>query len=280
MQLSRIQSVGEFVAKAGPFLLAHEAEHGLMLSLCMVLEQGSPLYTEPPYFAVVEQHGLVVLAALMTPPRNLLISRCDEQAALASLAADVASFAPPGVTGPVQSSALLAHLLQLPDQPASKAMSMRLYRLDQVAPIGPVSGAMRRAEERDLHFLVNWFPAFQAEALETHDSARSEAQVRSFLGNPSRGLMLWVDKDRPVSMTGYSHSTPTSSRVVAVYTPPEHRRRGYASALVAAVSQQQIDAGCSFLTLYTDLANPTSNHIYQQIGFRPVADADEWCIGA
>jgi len=61
-----------------------------------------------------------------------------------------------------------------------------------------------------------------------------------------------------------------------VYTPPEFRGRGYASALVAALSQAMLDAGYHFCTLFTDLANPTSNHIYQAIGYQPVCDTDEY----
>ena len=63
--------------------------------------------------------------------------------------------------------------------------------------------------------------------------------------------------------------------VGGVYTPPELRRRGYASSCVAALSQRLLDAGFEYCTLYTDLSNPTSNDIYQQIGYRPVGDVQE-----
>ena len=63
-------------------------------------------------------------------------------------------------------------------------------------------------------------------------------------------------------------------RVGPVYTPPELRGRGYATTLTAAVSQDQLDQGRRFVTLFTDLANPTSNRIYQAIGYRPVRDVD------
>jgi predicted GNAT family acetyltransferase len=65
-------------------------------------------------------------------------------------------------------------------------------------------------------------------------------------------------------------------RIGPVYTPPEARNRGYASALVAAISQAQLDAGRRFCFLFTDLANPTANHIYQAIGYEPVRDVDMW----
>ena len=76
-------------------------------------------------------------------------------------------------------------------------------------------------------------------------------------------MRLWWDGGAPVSMAGYSGPTPHSLRISAVYTPPEQRRRGYASAVTAAISQEVLDRGCQFCTLYTDLGNPTSNHIYQ-----------------
>ena len=77
----------------------------------------------------------------------------------------------------------------------------------------------------------------------------------------------------PKSVTGVGGETPSGIRIGPVYTPPPDRGQGYASALVAAVSQAQLDAGRRFCFLYTDLANPTSNRIYQAIGYRPVTGA-------
>jgi predicted GNAT family acetyltransferase len=85
--------------------------------------------------------------------------------------------------------------------------------------------------------------------------------------------------DRPVSLAGYGGPTRHGIRIGPVYTPPAERRRGYASACVAALSQQLLDRGRRFCFLFTDLANPTSNHIYQQIGYRPVSDVDEYRFG-
>ena len=73
--------------------------------------------------------------------------------------------------------------------------------------------------------------------------------------------------------------TPHGIRIGAVYTPPVLRGRGYASACVAAASQSQLDAGRTRCFLLTDLANPTANHIYQAIGYRPVRDIGWVTIG-
>ncbi len=93
-------------------------------------------------------------------------------------------------------------------------------------------------------------------------------------------MYLWVVAGRPVSMVGVSGETPNGIRVAPVYTPPELRGRGYASALTAAVTQAQLDEGKRYCFLFTDLANPTSNHIYQAIGYEPVADASDYRFDA
>jgi predicted GNAT family acetyltransferase len=89
-------------------------------------------------------------------------------------------------------------------------------------------------------------------------------------------MRFWVDNGKRVSMAGYGGVTPNGIRIGPVYTPPEFRKRGYASALTAALSQEMLDQGRKFVTLYTDLSNPTSNHIYQTIGYKPVHDVDEY----
>jgi len=89
-------------------------------------------------------------------------------------------------------------------------------------------------------------------------------------------MYLWVVDGEPVSMVGVSGETPNGIRVAPVYTPSGLRGRGYASALTAAVTQKQLDGGKRYCFLFTDLANPTSNHIYRSIGYEPVADASDY----
>ena len=120
--------------------------------------------------------------------------------------------------------------------------------------------------------IIEWLLAFGREALGGDDATRVAASADDWLAGKGRTLWLW-DDGGPVSLTGVGGDTPHGTRIGPVYTPPEVRKRGYASALVAAVSQAQLDAGLRFCFLYTDQANPTSNKIYQAIGYRPVTDA-------
>jgi predicted GNAT family acetyltransferase len=61
-------------------------------------------------------------------------------------------------------------------------------------------------------------------------------------------------------------------RIGPVYTPPEFRGAGYASAVTAELSLRALEAGAAEVLLYTDLDNPVSNSIYQRIGYRAVED--------
>ncbi len=73
-------------------------------------------------------------------------------------------------------------------------------------------------------------------------------------------------------MAGRLDAVAGVERIGPVYTPPDRRGRGYASAVVAGVSRSALDAGHRCI-LYTDLENPTSNAIYRAIGYRAVAEA-------
>ncbi|MCL2729993.1 MAG: GNAT family N-acetyltransferase, partial [Actinomycetia bacterium] len=87
---------------------------------------------------------------------------------------------------------------------------------------------------------------------------------------------LWELPDgQPVAMAGSTVPAAGAVRVVAVYTPQALRGRGYAGAVVAAVSRAALDAGASDVLLVTDLANPVSNALYEKLGYRPVRDALE-----
>lgn len=284
MKFTRFEHASAFRERAESFLLAHEAEHNLILGLSAILVQQPNYYgEESPYMATVEQDDVVVAAVLMTPPHNLILSRIDTAETLTLLARDLASdrSALPGVLGPPDASATFARLWnELTGQTYRLDVAERIYQLDKVVPVTGVPGQMRQATMDDRELLSRWITAFGHEALNNDAPAATEATVRRFLGIDvgMRGCYFWED-GVPVAMAGYSGPTPNGIRVGPVYTPPEHRRQGYASACVAALSQMLLDRGRHFCFLYTDLANPTSNHIYQNVGYQPVCDVDAYAFG-
>lgn len=284
LALERLSDVSRFESVAASFLGAHEAENNLVLGLITGLKGGRTFGPLPPYFAIVRRAGAVVAATLRTPPFNLLLTAGTDADAVPLIVEDALRAAPdtPGLSGP---RGLAARAVELWTQRAAVSarvvMAQRIYRLAKVMSPRPVPGAPRVARESDRPTLVDWFQGFSAEALPDgdHPAQREDAERTATHWLAGGGLWVWEDGGL-AAMAGASGRTPTGIRVGAVYTPPDKRRRGYASALVAALSQAQLDAGRRFCFLYTDLANPTSNHIYQAIGYEAVCDVDEYRFGA
>jgi predicted GNAT family acetyltransferase len=278
VEIRRIDSVDGFLAAAGAFLAAREAEHNLLLGICSGLQAiaaGDAAPDEPtPVFFVATSGDRLVLAAVRTPPYNLVLSEVDDGTAVDALAEELAGDDLPGVLGPAEHAAAFATRWGPANGRTPRlAMSERIFRLTSVRmpPLPP--GCLRPATVVDRPLVVEWYEAFGQEALPGAPLANIERQVDRRMAEG--GIYLW-HRDAPVSMAVAGSRTPNGSRVGPVYTPPERRRQGYASACVAAVSQAQLDAGRSFVFLFTDLANPTANHIYREIGFEPVRDVESW----
>ncbi|MGD9960515.1 GNAT family N-acetyltransferase [Nocardioides sp.] len=158
------------------------------------------------------------------------------------------------------------------------AQHTRLFELvDLVAP-RPVPGTLMRATRHDLDLALAWFAAFMSDADEqagrpagssAHEAPTEQEMLRRIDGDR---IWFWVDDaGERVHLTGTNPPSFGVARIGPVYTPPDQRGRGFASAAVAAVSQQIIDGGAR-ACLFTDQANPTSNHIYTELGYRPVVD--------
>ncbi len=269
----RFTEPGAFLARAEPFLRAEEAENVLMLGI-----SGSAHFDDSCYLATVEENQAVVACALRTPPYSALLTRADRQA-LELLATDLADRYPdlPGVAGPEPAAGVFAGLWSAYTGAATgPATRMRVFEARRVLQPPMPTGTFRAATEADLPTLARWSAAFFDEVClddpsDPGDVARE--QVRE------GRLFIWEDA-RPVSMAAWAGRTGRMVRVNSVYTPPEHRGHGYASACVASLTQQLLDEGLALCCLYTDLANPTSNKIYQAIGYRPVCDAAEYQLGA
>jgi hypothetical protein len=286
MNLTRFTSPADFQRRAEPFLVAHEAEHNLMLGLVSTLVRGSRFSDDPPYLAVVEDDaGVVVACALRTPPFNVTLSLIPgdvwREQAIALLVEDLRITY--GQLSGVTADAAIARAFadewrRVTGEAYRVTMAERIYQLDTVIPVSGVPGTMRQATPDDRDLLLAWLDAFQREAI-LGVVTPPEQLVDQLFSSSARRMFLWVDGE-PVAMAGTGAQTPRGARIGPVYTPPELRGRGYASACTAALSQLLLDEGRRFCFLYTDLANPTSNKIYQAIGYRPVSDADMISFGS
>jgi predicted GNAT family acetyltransferase len=285
MQVRHFTTAQDFLDRATPFLATREAEHNRVFGICNNIAQGAAHFDEPMYFATVEDGGRVTGAAIRTPPFQLHLSRMDP-GVLPLLASDVmaALGAIPAVVGETAlSRAFAEEWSRITGLTYHVGMETRIFQLTAVRPVKEASGSFRRAQEGDRDLLVEWMEAFHSEALghsvSHSDRERVASEVELDLRGGPRGLYLWEDDGAPVSMAGYSGPTPNGIRVLGVYTPPRLRGRGYATTCVAALSRRLLEGGRKFVFLFTDLTNPTSNHIYQEIGYEPVCDVTEYRFG-
>lgn len=286
MRVLEDTSVTTFAEHALPWLLRDPVRNNVAAQQIQMRATGSLPTEDGALWLRVLDGDELVSVALRTPPHALLLTAASREAitALADWCADRTPRLS-GVNGPLPAVDDFAERWgALTGASASQIMGSRMFRLDQVIhPSGvhlagrsATPGQVRPATPEDREMLVGWATAF-------HDEATPQAPRHDFgllVDRKLAGNHLWVWQDGvPVSMLWTNPPTAGVVRVSGVYTPPAHRGHGYATACVAAVSQHELDAGAVACSLYTDLANPTSNKIYQAIGYRPVEDGRQWAFG-
>jgi uncharacterized protein len=273
MHVRRVDDPGAFLEAASPLLLADEARHNLILGIAGTLRDHPSHYPEYALWLAEDGAGTAG-AALRTPPHNLVVARPRDDSALEALAEAIDDDPPGLVAAQPEAGAFAAAWAARTGTTARTHRAQGVFSLDRVDPPAAVPGRMRDAGIEDRPLLIEWFRAFMVEAIgESPAAGSTEHVVDHRLDSDSAGVVLWED-GRVVSLAAFGNPTPNGIRIGPVYTPPEHRRRGYASALVAELSERLLTEW-RFCFLFTDLANPTANRIYEQIGYRRVCEAAE-----
>ena len=276
----RVASATELLAAGQAMLLMDEALHSRLLGALGALREDPDREREADLLLVLDE-GEPVGVGVRTPPYPLQVSAGPSGVAAArALAEHLAGEAMvSGVIGPVEPAAAFRDVWVDRTRVRSRAgLSLRVHRATAVAAPRKVTGALRQADRDDIDLLVEWSLAFSAEALTDDPTDHIPAMIARVVGRePSRGtIYLWEVEGDQVSIAATAGPTPNAIRVLNVYTPPDLRGRGYASACVAAVTQGELDRGRREVHLSTDLANPTSNAIYTAIGYLPVGDEQVW----
>ncbi|MET9406886.1 GNAT family N-acetyltransferase [Streptomyces sp. NPDC002935] len=264
-----------FLGRAGDFLRSRPAQHTVALTVTDALRRrGTRQFgQDAPVFGSLERDGAVRATFFRTPPYRLNLTPLDERGAdtLAALLAD-AEIEVPGVSADTDTAAAFTGAWRRrTGARAALQRSERLYRLgDLTVPEPAPPGRAKVASDADRDLLARWYTEF-AEAIGEggYGEPGAWADDRISYG----GITLWEAPDgTPVAMAGGSAPVAGQVRVAPVYTPAHLRGRGYAGAVTAEVSRAALAAGVQEVLLFTDLANPTSNGLYQRIGYRPVSD--------
>ena len=277
LEFVRYGGVEDFLRNVEPFLLKREVENCLILGLSGSLASGvvvqPPGLDAPAFYAVIDGDE-VRAAAMRTSPYKILITRAagiEMECLIQGI--HVVDRGIPGVgTDKVTGQAFAERWVEITGKSSRVGMQLRIHELAEVtAPKWP-DGKLRFAETDELDLLYEWLRGF-AEDAGTTTVRRSEDWVPAAV--EADQVYLW-DDGGPVSMAIWGRATDNGVSIRGVYTPRDKRNKGYASAVVAGVSQLWLDRGKRFACLFTDLANPTSNDIYYELGYRPVVDVDDY----
>lgn len=269
MEVVRLHDAREFRQQADPLLLVDEASNNLILGVTQTVIDHSTNSSFAGW--VVVDDGRPTAVAAQTVPHNLILGIPSSVQALELLANEIGDM--PGVVGcqPGVDTFVAAR----PESFRLK-MAQGVYQLESVTLPPPADGFSRPARSDEADELADMWMAFEEEAIgQVEDAKGTREGIRLRIETQSPRLGAWVHEvdGRIVSLSGHKGPTPNGIRIGPVYTPPDLRRRGYASQLVATQSQWLLDNGHRYCFLYTDLANPTSNSIYRRIGYRQVAES-------
>ena len=283
MEIIKFNDAACYYQRVKSYLIQHEATHCLLLgiakNLCSSAKESD---RDLPYLAVVEDKQNLLVTAICTPPRKLILSRAIAPEAVKAIAKDLATDFSllPGVIAPKSEAQTFVNAWQdLTGQSYKLDVAMRVHQLEAVQPISSAAGELSLAVESDRDLLTDWGQAFEEEALGDNEP-KSDHQLWFNRHLENKSLFVWQDKDGEfVSMAAYGGATPNGIRINAVYTPPEYRGRGYATSCVAEISRRLLEKH-KYCFLFTNLTNPVSNHIYHKIGFIPMCNISNYSFTA
>jgi len=268
----------EFCARVVPVLSTREAENGLPIGIGLRLAQ-NPRVGASALLLSIESAGAVVGAAVWTPPHDIVVSRLPPGAAQL-VAEQCLRFGQPvtGTSGPDGSGLELAeHLARATASTVRVRKRQRVYQLLAVDELPRAAGAMRQASAENVPLVAEWYWEFVREVDLAH-GAEPQAWASAVVASGS--AFLWADDHGARSLACLSRESPHGRAIGPVYTPLSARRQGYATSLVADLARLVLASGKRLVVLFTDAENPTSNHIYEQIGFRRVCEYDAYTITA
>ncbi|MBZ4223761.1 GNAT family N-acetyltransferase [Bacillus wiedmannii] len=269
IQLHVYKEILHFKEDVTPFLEKNEQENNLILGVLQMVQQ-------PIFMGVAKQREEIKVVFLQTEEKKQIIVATSEmmEEEIVELAKRLAEVYPnvPGLIGNKKTVQRLAEeIAVLENKKTSVVMEQGVYALQQVKKKWTEDGAFREIGSDELPLIEQWIYQF-CEDVRLPTTKEEAKQTAHTLITNRRLFGLDVD-GKLVSVAAKTRPTTNNITVNFVYTPKEARKKGYASSCVAALSQRMLDEGYKTTTLYTDLANPTSNKIYQEIGYEQIAES-------
>ena len=283
MEARFYEDIDDFFNIAYPFLLAREAENNLLLSILNSLKEKIHSYEKdmPLLFSLADNDD-VKLIALRTPPHDIIISYIDDLNYIEVLVEELFKLNEklPGVLSFKEAADKFSELwCEQNSLKPNLLRKERIYKLEEVSKDTIGTKKFSVASKTHQTIVLKWAGEMLKEALvdvTEDDIEHTTNQLKKEFEENKSKIFLLFDNNEPVSMVRKAGKTPNGNFVNLVYTPPSLRRKGYATECVAKLSKQLLEEGNKYCFLFTDLSNPTSNSIYQKIGYRPVIDENHY----
>ena len=265
-------------------MMRHEAQNLVPLGNVIIGNEGKDKTgwrnTENWFLATVSDHDDIKLTAIMTPPFNLTLYATDNQYSNETITSLIDGIIDADI--PVSGVMTVSDLAESFARGYCSAKGVtyeikkhqRIYELTQINPDIDICGNLRLARGSDMSFLPYWFEGFDSDCFGSTPAVQHEAGPYEYHVSTGK-LYVLEDNGTPVTMAKINKEMQTVCGVGYVYTPPYFRKKGYATSCVAMLSRIILERGYSKCALYTDLANPISNSIYQKIGYKPLCDSLE-----
>jgi ribosomal protein S18 acetylase RimI-like enzyme len=275
------KDINKFIEVSYDFLIEKEAENNLIFGLLNKLKDNPYVYGEEyPILTAIFKDDKVNLISIRTPPFNQLISYTDNMNSIDTLvdALNERNYILPGVLGCKEAAAKFVKLwAKVNGLKFRLVMNERIYKLTHVNESTLGNKNFMGVSQVYNELILQWVKEFILETFsesqqETERSLNSMDRIKVDIKN--KKFYLLMENSEPLSMVKEAMKTPNGASINNVYTPPHLRRRGYATECVAKLSKKLLKEGNKFCFLFTDLMNPTSNSIYQKVGYRSVIDVD------
>ncbi len=281
MKLEFYEDINEFIGLVFPFLLKNEAKNNLLFSILNAIKENLHRYGDykPSLISVMEDDD-IKLVSIRTPPYNQLISYTEDLKTVDLLVEELLKNEVdlPGILGFKEGVERFVNLYcERKGLQTELLRNERGYKLIKVSEETIGNKTFIIGTESYQSIILKWAEEMILEAgllTEADQMNRTLNQIKQDIKNEK--IFLLLDNNGPVTMARKAGKTLNGSLINFVYTPPHLRRRGYATECVAKLSKRLLDEGNKFCFLFTDLANPISNSIYQKIGYRPVIDLDQY----
>lgn len=250
-------SRSDFLKKHESCILQNETKYNLAYA---ILQGEEHSHQKPLFWSLGEGEAF----AVQTPPNFVVLGELDSQQAK-QLFLELGGRDFRGCLGPSASARCFQETLESFGIAMELNMEQGIYELRSQPKKKEVDGFATEFRIEDLGLFFRWFSAFVKESLPGTVEPKMEDVLEI---TQKKKIFFWKNGSKVVSMAARTRETPKGSNISYVYTPPEERGRGYAQAITAFACEHAFRDGKEKVFLYTDLSNPTSNHLYENLGFR------------